>query len=704
MRVRICFSCICMLLSITLLLTACASPAYTAVPTAQPQGAMQPEETMPQLAAEAPAHDPDANKVWPDPGIEGNLPENPSPGQDFSAYANYDWYTQNSIPQGYSRWTSFNELAKIVENQMIETLKAPSQSADQQKAAALFASAMDTATRDAAGNGALMESFHAVEQVKSIDALSGLLAEDGALYFFTPLVKTYVEADMKNSRINVARIDAPSLSLEDAAEYATRTAQGDRFKAANDTYYKALLTHNGVMEEEADTMIADAFAFEEKLSVSIYPLSTSYREDYYTLIYNAYTKADLAALSPNFPLMDVLDNAGLKNASRFIVSEPEAIKTLNALYTEENLPGIKAYLMIALLSKLGCYGDTFSEKAYITWTNEKHGASGVMPAEQRAYEACNIMIDELMGKVYAAKYFDEASKNDITEMVHDITDVFKTRIQKADWLTEATRQTAMEKLDALTLRIGYPTSFKYDWDTIEISAEKPLIENVMNLTAFISTKMNEKADQPVDMDVWELSANTVNAYYNPSDNSINFPAAILQPPFYDPSASRSANLGGIGSVIAHEITHAFDTKGSQFDKDGNMNNWWTKEDRSAFQARTDAVLKRYAAIEVLDGEHVRGDLTIGETVADLGAMACTLTIMREMDDANYDAYFRVFARTWAEHCTPERRLYQLKNDPHAPCYLRANVTVQQYQEFYDTYDVTENDFMYTAPADRLRVW
>lgn len=691
---------LCVSLCAALLLTACTAPA-----TPQPEvSAAQAAAAETPAAVEAPAADPDAPKVWPDPGIAGNLPEHTSPRADFAAYVNYDWYTENTIPEGYSRWTRFNELNQTVENQMIETLKAPDRSEDQQKAAALFASAMDAATRDAAGNSTLMRSFHFVRDTKSIAELSELFAGDGALYYFVPIINTSVGADIKNSKVNVASIFAPYLSLEDSAEYAQRTAQGDRFKAANDTYYKALLTHNGVEASEADALIADAFAFEEKLSAGIYPVSTSYRDDYYTLTYNVYSKEELAALSPNFPLMDVLNNAGLGDAARYVVTEPDAIRGLDALYTEENLSGVKAYLMIGLLANLARYGDTFSENAYNVWTNEKYGASGVKPVEQRAYEVCNTLIEELMGKVYAAKYFDEASKADITQMVYEIVDVFKARIQEADWLTEATRKTAVEKLDTLTLRIGYPTSFNYNWDRIGITAEDPLIENVMNLTVLLTAQQNEKADQPVDKNVWAMSANTVNACYDPSDNSINFPAAILHAPFYEKSASRSTNLGGIGAVIAHEMTHAFDTTGSQFDKNGNMNNWWTDEDRAAFKARTDAVSARYAAIEVLDGEHVKGDLTIGETVADLGAIACTLAIMREMDDADYDAFFRSWTRIWAEHCTPEKRVYNLKNDPHAPAYLRANVTVQQYQEFYDAYDVTESDFMYTAPADRLRVW
>ena len=210
--------------------------------------------------------------------------------------------------------------------------------------------------------------------------------------------------------------------------------------------------------------------------------------------------------------------------------------------------------------------------------------------------------------------------------------------------------------------------------------------------------------RPVERGLWDMSANTVNAYYAPGDNSINFPAAILQAPFYDKNASRSANLGGIGVVIGHEISHAFDTSGSQFDAAGNMVNWWTDEDRAAFTERTAKVAERYGAIEVLPGESVHGDLTIGETVADLCGMACMLDLMKTTKDADYEAFFTSFTRVWRELITKEERSRRLKIDPHAPAYLRADITVQQFEEFYETFDVKEGDRMYTAPEDRLRVW
>lgn len=704
------FRILAMLLCVALLLGACAAPA---LPAAAPAATAAPETETRQAPAvsEAPAVTAVPEEageaktvVWLDPAIEGNLPENPKPGDDLAAYLCYDWYKNMQIPEGYSSWSSFDTLDEEVRNNMIDTLNAPDDSADQQKAAALFTAVLDTTARDAAGIGRLKTTFDALMGVQSIKALSELFVSDPMLFYFTPLIRIGVGADNKNSSVNVTHLGAPALPLGDAAEYEELTEQGKRMKAANATYDKAILTHNGISETEADAMIAAAFDWETKLAAGIYPVEVSYREDYQELIYNEYAPETLFELIPNFPLKDVLAAVGLGSASRFIVAEPEAIKTLNSIYTEENLPGVKAYLAANLLSSVAGYCDAFAEELSNEWGNTVYGSSGRKPDDVRAYGVCAGLLDELLGKIYAEKYFDAASKEDILEMVQEIFGVYKTRLNAAEWLSEETRRTAIEKLDTMTLRIGYPEVYRFNWDRINVAAGNPLIETAIDISIELTRQNFALVDQPVNKDLWLMSANTVNAYYSPSDNSINFPAAILLPPFYFAEGTRSQNLGGIGCVIAHEITHAFDTTGSQFDKDGNMVNWWTEEDRAAFKMRTDKVAAYYAAIEVLNGEHVRGDLTIGETVADLGAMACTLDIMKTLAEPDHAAFFGAWAGVWAQRITPEYREYLLKYDPHAPGYLRANVTSQQFQEMYDMYAIKEGDFMYVAPEDRLVVW
>ena len=691
-----------LVLTAALLLPACTAAAPA--PAAEPSSAEAPAETAAPETEDVVVEETAATVVWPDPGIEGNLPETPSVKDDLAAYLNYDWYKNTEIPEGYSAWSSFSVLDETVRGQMIETLSSPDDSADQQKAAALYSAILDADSRDAAGLGSLQASFDALLAVESLDELDTLMTSDVNFFHFVPLAVTGVAPDLENSLVYVATVYAPYLSLNDSAEYTQLTEQGQRMKDANDVLSKALLTHNGISEADADKMIADAFAWETELAKGIYPTETSYRDDYLQLTYNEYSPEELRALIPNVPFMEMLSGVGLGAASRYIVSEPEALKTLSQIYTEENLAGVKAYAAIYMLKMTAEVCDSFSDSASIDWINAVYGSSGRKPEDVRAYTLCDSLFGELLGKIYAGKYFDEASKADVTAIIYDVFDAYKARLAAADWLSEATRATAVEKLDTMTLRVGYPEVYRFDWDKIGVAADKPLIDNYASIITEESAQLNALADQPVNRDVWGISANTVNACYEPSDNSINFPAAILNPPFYNAEGSRSENLGGIGSVIAHEITHAFDTTGSQFDKDGNMSNWWTDEDRAAFKALTDKVAERFASIEVVNGEHVRGDLTIGETVADLGAIACTLDIMRELDEPDYESFFGAWVSVWAQRITHEMREYYLKYDPHAPSYLRANVTLQQFQELYDTYDIQEGDFMYVAPEDRLKVW
>ena len=307
--------------------------------------------------------------------------------------------------------------------------------------------------------------------------------------------------------------------------------------------------------------------------------------------------------------------------------------------------------------------------------------------------------------MYGKTFFGDGAKADVEDMIHELLEVYDQRLANADWLTEETREYARQKLTTMDIRAGYPDSLDDWWYTLDASEETCATDMAVYLYTESFKYSLQKVGQTVDRGQWPMTANTVNACYLATDNSITFPAAILQEPFYSASYSREQNLGGIGVVIGHEISHAFDTNtGSKYDAYGNMVNWWTEEDAAAFAERSAKVEARYSSIEALPGEYVHGDLTIGETVADLGGMAATLDLMAGIEDADYDAYFRQFATIWACVETKEYLSGYLLTNTHAPSYLRADITVQQFEEFYETYDIPEGSAMYTAPEDRLKVW
>ena len=306
--------------------------------------------------------------------------------------------------------------------------------------------------------------------------------------------------------------------------------------------------------------------------------------------------------------------------------------------------------------------------------------------------------------MYGYTYFGAEAKADVESIILEVLDAYDARLAGADWLTEETREYARKKLAAITIRAGYQDQLDSWWYTLQIGDEKCAADAMLYLTVEKLMRQMSTAGQPVDRSQWGMSSNTVNACYDWSDNSINFPAAILQEPFYSAGNSREQNLGGIGMVIGHEISHAFDPQGSQYDAEGNKVNWWTDADAEAFAERTARVKERFNSIEVLPDEYVNGEMTIGEAVADLGGIAVTLDLMAKLENPDYDAYFRQLASVWKCRITKERASSDLRTNVHPLAFLRVDISVQQFDEFYATFDIEEGSAMYTAPEDRLKVW
>ena len=316
-----------------------------------------------------------------------------------------------------------------------------------------------------------------------------------------------------------------------------------------------------------------------------------------------------------------------------------------------------------------------------------------------------------VGKMYADAYVQPKTKQDVEELITKVVAVYRERLQNTSWLGEDTRKKAIEKLDALKVRVAYPDDWSlYDYTGLTLKSKEEggnLLTNVMAIKEMNREQNVQKALTPIDSNMWittQAAPQTVNAFYYFLDNSINIPAGILGGDFYDPEASEEKMMGTIGMIIGHEITHGFDTGGSQFDKDGNLKNWWTSEDKAAFANRTAKVAEYFGQFEVLPGVFVNGQLTIGETVADLGGLSCMLEIAGTMEDFDYTTFFTSYATLWKEQASQNILELQTRTDAHPPGYLRTNAIVQQVQEFYDTFNVTEGDGMYLAPEDRLSVW
>ena len=663
---------------------------------------------------------------YPDPCIRENLPEEqPSAQEDFYLNMNYEESKNLEIPDGMSSYGAFDILGDQVEAEMIQLLEAgpdgqeaglagseaDETARDELKIASdLYQMYTDMDARNEDGWDYIKPYVEKVSGTASIEELLDLTISNDTLWLITNIFSFYVTVDDLDSTKDVMAIGTPALDLDDSAEYTGKTELGQLYYDADEIYYQKLLVRYGYSEEDAADIIENRYEWESLMAAHLYPTSVSYRADYQELIYNPYSFEELEELAGSFPLTKLLEEKGYDKLSKYIVNEPEYIGCLGDLYTDENLELVKSAVILDILKFAAVYSDEEAYGYYNDWVNMKNGSSGMKTLDKLGYAFVCGCAPELAGDVYAKYFFSEEEKKDAEDMVYQIIAALRTRLENNTWMTETTKNTAIEKLDAIDVYVGYPDEYYYDYSVISTDREKSLAENVMNLNIALAEQYLDKADKEVNTATWGtfMPSYQVNACYVPSYNCICVPAAILSGAFYSQDASESAKLGAIGVVIGHELTHAFDTTGSQYDKDGNRSNWWTQEDQEKFEELTAKVAERYASYATVDEERVNGDLTIGETVADLGGMAVTLDVLASLQEqgqeVDYQAYFTAFAKIWCRLLTRENALYRLKNDPHAPTCLRTNVTVAQFREFYDAFGIEEGDAMYTALEDRLSVW
>ena len=648
---------------------------------------------------------------YDDPSIIGNLPDTkPDLTEDFYVNINYDALKETKLPEGYSNYGTFPALSDVAKERTLDMLNSGAIPSDYSLVSDFYNMYIDMDARNAVGLSEVIPYIESIDSADSMDEIYDKLYFSGNIGITASFINISADVDIKDSVNNVLYIFTPSLDLGDSAEYAEMTDYGKNIKEANEKFYKKMLVKAGFNEKRAEEIVLGRFEFEKMMAPYIYDLKTSYRADYQEMKYNPYSEQDFYELAGTIPMKEIFDSYGIEACKKIIVDQPEYFKAISNIATIDNLEEIKSYLIIDILTNAANLIDDEAATYANDWENEKMGSSGSMPLEKKAYDFVSTNMRELVGSAYAEKYFSEEEKEDVEKIVNDLILVFRERLEDIDWMGDTTKAIAIEKLDTMGVYIGYPDELAYDYSDIIIDKDKGLYANYIAYSINTYQKMLQNVGKPVNRDAWGniMAANVVNACYNPTTNCIYFPAAILQEPFYSKDASIASNMGGIGMVIGHEVTHAFDTMGSQYDKYGNMVNWWTDEDRAAFSERTKAVGERYARYELVDGYRVNGDLTIGETVADLGGASAALQILENMEkegeEIDYKDFFESDARVWVRVHTKESRINRLKKDTHAPEVLRVNVNLAQYDKFYEVYGIKEGDAMYTAPEDRLKVW
>lgn len=632
---------------------------------------------------------------------------------DFHAAVNASWLAVAHVRPGETSESAFRERMREVQAQIEEILQETptdpgtedfdTSSHEGRLVHRFYRDFLDMPIRDARGVAPVLPLVRRISELSTLADLTAFLADD-ASFIATSFIATESFADKKDSTNYVVYLDHDALSLADANEYRTRTSQGDRIKQADDAYFRAMLLRVGFSHDEALSLDEAMFSLEEQIGGACLGADASARDDFEEITYNPMTFDELAKASPRFPIAAILTSQGLAGSERFILAEPQWLVEMDQVYVPENLEGFKALLLWRVLTRSGSFLDQGCYDLVETWNNAKMGSVGAMPLSKKAYDLTNALLGMAVGRLYVDRHLTDGTKQDIEALIDQVIATYRTRLSTTDWLSPLTRAKAVEKLDAMTVRVGRPTSWPH-YEELEFRDQDTLVDEVVVIRRFEFARAASKVNRSVDREEWLMEPQAVNAYYLPTDNSINILAGILGGVFYDPRGSRESWMGGIGMVIGHEITHAFDKTGSLYDKDGNLGeSWWTEEDRTAFKQRIDAVAAYWDRLEVLPGRCVNGRLCAGEITADLGGMTCMAAIARGIEGFDWKAMFIAFARDWRAQESTELVEFLLVNDVHAPAHLRTNGTVQQLPEFYDTFGVELGDNMYLAPENRLSVW
>ncbi|MCR5264713.1 MAG: M13 family peptidase, partial [Clostridiales bacterium] len=420
--------------------------------------------------------------------------------------------------------------------------------------------------------------------------------------------------------------------------------------------------------------------------------------------HNPMSADEVAGFTAPFDIKNLLKQLYGDNAPQtLIVYDPKAVKEMNGYFSEENFSLYIHWAYVRTLLRATEYLSEDLASLGKTYSRALTGVASDPSLEKQAYKTASGMYSEPVGVYYGRTYFGEEAKKDVVGLVKKIIATYKLRIEKNGFLAPSTKEQAIKKLSAVEIKMGYPDAVKEIWSKLVFDENDSLLAVMMGLSSVRMKDMFAKLLKPVDRTEWMMPGHMVNACYNPSSNDITFPAAILQKPFYSLEQSVSENLGGIGAVIGHEISHAFDNNGANFDEHGNLKNWWTEEDFKAFEKLTEGMVEQFDGIEFHGGK-VNGKLVVSENIADNGGMGVTLEIMHTLSDPDYQAYFKNWARVWCMKAKEEYIQLLLASDVHSPTVLRANMMPRNFSEWYDAFGVTENDRMYIAPEKRISIW
>lgn len=637
------------------------------------------------------------------------------PQDDFYNYVSGTWMKTAKIPSDKPTWGSFNKLAEDTDNNSMTILNSLlkdkfADGSEGKKIQDLYATYMNMEKRNADGIKPIQENLNKIDAIKNMADLQNYLTsvtKEGENVFYG----WGVYADLKDSKMNAVYLGNATLGL--GRDYYQKVNEKNTEAIAEyQKYVASMLKELGY--KNADEAAKGIVNYEKSIAQT-YLTNEQSRDN--TLQYNPKTMAELSALVKNVDLPGYLKKAGV-NSDKVIISELGFYKNFDKLVNAQNLPVIKDYLKFHMIHGSASYlSENLGNMKFAFYGKYLRGQQEQRALNKRGFELINGTLGEAFGKLYVEKYFPAEAKAQMVELIDYLKKSFAVHINNLAWMSSTTKEKAMQKLNKFTVKVAYPDKWK-DYSKLNIVSEAKggnLYKNLQNIGEWQYNKDLAKIGKPVDKTEWGMTPQTVNAYYNPVNNEIVFPAAILQPPFFNPKADAAVNFGGIGAVIGHEMSHGFDDSGAQFDADGNLVDWWTPEDKANFEKATKALASQYDKYEPVKGTFVNGTFTNGENIADLGGVniAYDALQMYLKDKGNPgkisgftqdQRFFLSWATVWRTLSSEKYMVNQVKTDPHSPGYFRSFGPLINVDAFYKAFDVKKGDKLYKAPEDRIKIW
>lgn len=645
-----------------------------------------------------------------------NLDPAVKPGENFYLYACGGWMKNNPLSPEYSRFGTFDQLRENAREQLKELITNLSENPDSkikgtnaQKVCDLYSMGMDSIRLNNEGAAPVMKFIDKIKNSKPEDFIHLLAWMHNGITgsFFT----TGVGTDAKNSDRNILHIGEVGLGLGDRDYYLEENETNAKILAAYEKYVKRMMELVGYDENAR-----------QRVWESVITLETEFAKNKMTreqrrnpqLRYNLKTMDEIRKEYGNIDWDTYFNDLGVEGLTEANVASPAFMDFINSYLPTLSTQQIEDYLVFEAISdSSGVLSDDFQDANFEMFGRVMSGKEEQEPRWKRAMTIPNSMLGEAVGELYVNKYFPNENKEYMTGLVENLRTALGKHIDNLTWMSDSTKAKAHEKLATFTVKIGYPDKWK-DYSEIEIDPSKSYLENVYNASVWYTQDNYKKLHKPVDKEEWHMTPQTVNAYYNPTTNEICFPAGILQAPYFDLSADDAQNYGAIGVVIGHEMTHGFDDQGRQFDKDGNLKDWWLPEDADRFTALADALADQFDQVEVAPGVFANGKFTLGENIADQGGLRVALTAYldsmkdKEMTDIDgftpLQRFYLAYANVWAGNIRPEEILSRTKTDPHSLGQNRVNVTLRNIEPFFKAFDIKDGDTMFRPESERVVIW